>query len=185
MFNVVTQWLVRKGGTKLMKQVIYLAGGCFWGLEQYMSLAVGVLDTQVGYANGKTLNPTYEEVCYQNTGHAETVRVEFDDEIVSLSFLLELYFDAIDPTTINRQGGDTGSQYRTGIYYLNEEQKTIANQAIEKLQQKFTEKIMVEVLELSNYATAEDYHQKYLVKNPSGYCHIHASKFEQVKTRKE
>ena len=111
--------------------------------------------------------------------------LEFDDEIVSLSFLLELYFDAIDPTTINRQGGDTGSQYRTGIYYLNEEQKTIANQAIEKLQQKFTEKIMVEVLELSNYATAEDYHQKYLVKNPSGYCHIHASKFEQVKTRKE
>lgn len=178
--------LLEKGrGNNSMKQVIYLAGGCFWGLEQYMSLVQGVINTQVGYANGSTLNPRYEEVCYHNTGHAETVMVEFEDTIISLEFLLELYFDAIDPTTINRQGGDTGSQYRTGIYYIDEDQKRIANQAIEKLQQKFSEKIMIEVLELSNYATAEEYHQKYLVKHPNGYCHIHESKFEQVKTRKE
>jgi len=99
---------------------IYLAGGCFWGMEKYMAFIRGVLDTEVGYANGTTSHPTYEEVCRHNTGHAETVRIIYDPELVSLSFLLELYYDAIDPVSVNRQGGDAGTQYRTGIYYTAE-----------------------------------------------------------------
>ncbi len=159
---------------------IYLAGGCFWGMEHYLASIHGVLSTRVGYANGATENPTYEEVCYQNTGHAETVHVIYDAEIVSLAFLLNLYFEAIDPVSINRQGGDTGTQYRTGIYYVDEEDRPIIENSLLKLQRRYQEPLAIEVLPLSQFSVAEEYHQMYLHKNPGGYCHIAQRQFENA-----
>ncbi|NLP35486.1 MAG: peptide-methionine (S)-S-oxide reductase MsrA [Clostridiales bacterium] len=164
---------------------IYLAGGCFWGTEKYLSGINGIRKTDVGYANGNTENPTYEEVCHKNTGHAETVRVFYDPQQVRLEFLLDLYYDVIDPTSINRQGGDVGSQYRTGIYYVDNSDLSIIQNSIAKLQEKYEKPIAIEVLPLKNYYLAEEYHQKYLDKNPNGYCHIPSYKFEEVKTKKE
>ena len=159
---------------------IYLAGGCFWGTEKYIASIHGVLSTEVGYANGKTLNPTYEEVCTNNTGHAETVHVVYDPEIVSLAFLLELYYEAIDPTSYNRQGGDFGSQYRTGIYYVDDKDLPVIESSISKLQKRIDKPIAIEVKRLENFSPAEEYHQKYLDKNPAGYCHIGRSKIEKA-----
>jgi peptide methionine sulfoxide reductase msrA/msrB len=164
-----------------MKKEIYLAGGCFWGTEQYLQNIKGILSTEVGYANGNTENPTYEEVCKHNTGHAEAVKVEYEDTVIGLPYILELYYDVINPVSINRQGGDVGSQYRTGIYYVNEEDAPVIEHSISKLQEKYKETIAIERLPLSNYYKAEEYHQKYLDKNPSGYCHIGADKFEKAK----
>lgn len=164
-----------------MKQEIYLAGGCFWGLEEYLANLPGVIETEVGYANGNTENPSYEQVCRENTGHAETVHTVYDSEKISLAFLLERYFEVIDPTSLNRQGGDVGSQYRTGIYYVNEEDRLIAQKALDKLQQSYRKRIAVELLPLKNFYRAEDYHQKYLQKNPHGYCHIPRSRFADAK----
>lgn len=164
-----------------MKKEIYLAGGCFWGTEQYLQNIKGILSTEVGYANGNTENPTYEEVCKHNTGHAEAVKVEYEDTVIGLPYILELYYDVINPASINRQGGDVGSQYRTGIYYVNEEDAPVIEHSISKLQEKYKETIAIERLPLSNYYKAEEYHQKYLDKNPSGYCHIGADKFEKAK----
>ncbi len=159
---------------------IYLAGGCFWGLEKYMALVPGVLSTQVGYANGKTQNPTYEEVCFQNTGHAETVKVVYDPEVLTLSFLLELYYEAIDPLAVNRQGPDIGAQYRSGIYYKNESDLPVITESIAKLQESYDKPVAVEIELLHNFALAEEYHQKYLEKNPKGYCHISPDRLERV-----
>lgn len=156
---------------------IYLAGGCFWGMEKYIKSVRGVLSTQVGYANGKTENPTYEEVCYNNTGHAEAVKVTYDAKILPLDFLLNLFFDAIDPTAVNRQGGDKGVQYRTGIYYTDSKDLPVVQRAIENLQKTYDKLIAIEVMPLVNFSPAEEYHQKYLDKNPGGYCHIGQSKF--------
>jgi peptide methionine sulfoxide reductase msrA/msrB len=164
-----------------MKKEIYLAGGCFWGTEQYLQHIQGILSTEVGYANGNTENPTYEEVCRHNTGHAEAVKVEYEDTVIGLSYILELYYDVINPVSINRQGGDVGSQYRTGIYYVNEQDVSVIESSISKLQEKYKEKIAIERLPLNNYYKAEEYHQKYLDKNPGGYCHIGADKFEKAK----
>lgn len=160
---------------------IYLAGGCFWGTEKYISAIRGVVATDVGYANGNTLNPSYEEVCYHNTGHAETVHVVYDSHIVSLDFLLKLFYECIDPTTVDRQGGDKGHQYRTGIYYNNEEDKLIILNSIENLQKNYKKPIMIEVKPINNYTIAEKHHQKYLDKNPNGYCHIGNVIFEKAK----
>lgn len=159
---------------------IYLAGGCFWGLEKYLASIRGVQYTQVGYANGKTENPTYEEVCYKNTGHAETVRVQYDAKILPLEFLLELYYDAIDPVSLNRQGGDRGVQYRTGIYYIDVKDLPIIEDSIAKLQKRYDKPIAIEIKKLDNFYPAEEYHQKYLDKNPGGYCHIGRDKFEKA-----
>ena len=159
---------------------IYLAGGCFWGTEKYIASIHGVLSTEVGYANGKTLNPTYEEVCTNNTGHAETVHVVYDPGIVSLEFLLELYYEAIDPTSYNRQGGDFGIQYRTGIYYVDDKDLPVIERSISKLQKRIDKPIAIEVKRLENFSPAEEYHQKYLDKNPAGYCHIGRSKIEKA-----
>ena len=159
---------------------IYLAGGCFWGTEKYIASIHGVQSTEVGYANGKTLNPTYEEVCTNNTGHAETVHVVYDPEIVSLAFLLELYYEAIDPTSHNRQGGDFGIQYRTGIYYVDDKDLSVIENSISKLQKRIDKPIAIEVKRLENFSPAEEYHQKYLDKNPAGYCHIGRSKIEKA-----
>lgn len=160
---------------------IYLAGGCFWGTEKYLSGIKGIVNTDVGYANGNTENPSYEEVCRNNTGHAETVRVVYDPGEIRLSFILDLYYDVINPISVNRQGGDIGTQYRTGIYYVYEEDKEIIEDSIKELQKKYDKPIAIEVLPLKNYYLAEEYHQKYLDKNPSGYCHIGTDKFEKAK----
>lgn len=159
---------------------IYLAGGCFWGSEKYLGSIRGVLSTQVGYANGETENPTYEEVCHRNTGHAEAVRVVYDADILPLAFLLALYYESIDPVSVNRQGGDRGAQYRTGIYYINNADLPVIERSIAQLQTRYDKPIAIEVAPLHNFSPAEDYHQKYLDKNPGGYCHISTAKFEQA-----
>lgn len=164
-----------------MQKEIYLAGGCFWGTEKYLEDIKGVIETEVGYANGNTKNPTYEEVCHHNTEHAEAVKVLYDETIISLSFLLNLYYDVINPVSVNRQGGDTGSQYRTGIYYVDSQDEAVIKHSIAVLQTKYSKKIAIEVKPLLNYFKAEEYHQKYLDKNPNGYCHIGIDKFEKAK----
>ncbi len=151
---------------------IWLAGGCFWGLEAYLEKLNGVVHTNVGYANGNTQNPTYEQVCYSNTGHAEAVYVQYDPKIIDLPLLLTYFFKVVDPTSLNRQGNDRGYQYRSGVYYKDSADKTTIDQIIALEQKKYRAKIVTEVMPLSNYFEAEQYHQKYLQKNPNGYCHI-------------
>ena len=159
---------------------IYLAGGCFWGLEKYLASIRGVLSTQAGYANGKTENPTYEQVCYEDTGHAETVKVEYDPTILSLGFLLELFYNAIDPVSVNRQGGDTGLQYRTGIYYVDGKDRSVIEYSLARLEERLAQPPAIEVLPLHQFYPAEEYHQRYLEKNPGGYCHINDAQFKKV-----
>lgn len=164
---------------------IYLAGGCFWGTEKYLSCIQGIVKTDVGYANGDTENPSYQEVCHNNTGHAETVRVFYDPSQIRLEFILSLYYDVINPTSVNRQGNDIGSQYRTGIYYVDDNDVAIIKKSLEELQTKYEKPIAIELLPLRNYYLAEEYHQKYLDKNPGGYCHIGSHKFEQARLAKD
>lgn len=159
---------------------IYLAGGCFWGMEKYLSVIPGVIETEVGYANGKTENPTYEEVCRSDTGHAETVRVVYDPQKVSLDFLLTLYYDAIDPIAVNHQGGDFGSQYRTGIYYVDPEDQAVIAASLSALQENYGESVAIETEPLGQFQAAEGYHQRYLEKHKGGYCHIPREKFEKA-----
>jgi methionine-S-sulfoxide reductase len=159
---------------------IYLAGGCFWGLEKYLSLIPGVSSTEVGYANGKTQSPSYEDVCHRNTGHAETVKVLYNPQKISLSFLIAQFFDVIDPTSINRQGNDVGTQYRSGIYYTDNNDEPVIRESIRLLQEKYNKPIAIEVTGLEQYYTAEEYHQKYLDNNPGGYCHIGKDKFAKA-----
>ncbi len=159
---------------------IYLAGGCFWGVEKYIEGIIGVVSTEVGYANGHTENPTYKEVCNDDTGYAETVHVIYDPEKITLKFLLDLFYEIIDPTSINKQGNDVGDQYRTGIYYIDEDDKDIILNSIERLKEKYTRNIAIEIEKLKIFYKAEDYHQKYLDKNPNGYCHISSNKFKNV-----
>lgn len=162
---------------------IYLAGGCFWGLEKYLGNIPGVISTETGYANGKTEEqPTYEDVCRNNTGHAETVRLIYDSSRISLARLLSLFYKVIDPTSLNRQGNDVGSQYRTGIYYTDPEEESIIQQSLSSLKQEYQKPIAIETRQLKNYYPAEEYHQKYLDKNPGGYCHINPKYFELAKS---
>jgi len=167
------------------QKTIYLAGGCFWGLEQYLSLIQGVTETEVGYANGRTEHPTYEDVCHRNTGHAETVRVVYDPERISLAFLLELFYDAIDPTAFHRQGNDIGSQYRSGIYFVHPEDETVISGSLQALQNKYDKPVAIETGPLQNYTRAEEYHQKYLEKNPGGYCHIRPDQLQRAKSARQ
>lgn len=160
-------------------KVIYLAGGCFWGVEAYFSKIPGIVNTTVGYANGNFEGPTYEQVSAGNTGFAETVLVEYDLGIISLKEILQHYFEIVDPTTLNKQGNDVGEQYRSGIYYADENDKAIIEHFIEKEAKKYDKPIMVEVKRIENFFEAEEYHQKYLDKNPGGYCHIDLSKVEK------
>ena len=156
-----------------MEKTIYLAGGCFWGCQKYFDLLPGVVETQVGYANGDTENPTYEQVKHQHTGHAETVRVTYEPAALPLGELLEKYFLVIDPTSVNRQGEDEGIQYRTGIYYTDPGDGAVAAEALAALARRVGKPLAVENLPLKNFYPAEEYHQKYLEKHPEGYCHIH------------
>ena len=160
------------------ENVIYLAGGCFWGMEQLMQSIPGVLDAQNGYANGTcAADADYKTVCGGNTGFRETVRVEYDPDQVSLDALLLAYFYVIDPTVENRQGNDIGSQYQTGVYYTNDKAKETVER-IAEIERGRSDKFFVEIGPLKNYYPAEEYHQDYLEKNPGGYCHIPKEEME-------
>ena len=155
-------------------KTIYVAGGCFWGLEKYIGLVNGVVDTEVGYANGANASATYGD----GSGYAEAVKVVYDPTVAPLPFLLDLFYDAIEPTSVNRQGNDLGTEYRTGIYYTDPADKAVIDRSLARLQKKYTEPIAVESGPLTNYTRAEDYHQDYLEKNPGGYCHIAQKLFD-------
>ena len=161
-------------------RTIYLAGGCFWGMQKFFDQFDGVLRTEVGYANGPDAAPSYRDVC-ASSGHAETVRIDYDPAVVSLTALLERYFMVIDPLSVNRQGGDAGVQYRTGIYYTDAGQLPEIEAVYRDAEERAGAKLAVELMPLQNYFSAEDYHQKYLDKNPDGYCHIPRSMLQMEK----
>ena len=162
---------------------IVLAGGCFWGLERYLSLVCGVSATEVGYANGHAGGAvSYAEVCTGATGHAEAVRVTYDPAVAPLRFLIRTFFGAIDPTAVNRQGPDVGTQYRSGIYYSDEGELGAIRVELGRLQHSVGRPVAVEVAPLANFTPAEEYHQRYLEKNPGGYCHIGAREFQRAES---
>ena len=155
----------------MKSKTIYLAGGCFWGVQKFLDQFDGIIETEVGYANGATSFPSYEDVCH-GSGHAETVKAVYDTDLISLEALLEHYFRIIDPISVNRQGNDIGVQYRTGIYYVDEEDSEAIENYLAIVQSKYDRPLAVEAKGLEAYYPAEEYHQKYLDKNPGGYCHI-------------
>ena len=161
---------------------IFFAGGCFWGVQTYFKRIFGVAEVTVGYANGKTQNPTYYDIA--TTGDVEAVSVKYDSNRVTLKTLLEYFFKIIEPTSLNKQGNDVGAQYRTGIYYKNDADLAIIKSAIDEEQRNYKMPIVTEVLPLDNYYLAEDYHQDYLEKNPNGYCHIDFSKLNDMVKQK-
>ena len=159
-----------------MTKTIYLAGGCFWGVEEYFGYLKGIIKTKVGYANSSINNPSYEMVCYGESDAAEAVEILYDSDIISLDSILDNFFSIIDPTTLNRQGNDVGIQYRSGIYFIDESDREIIKNYILNISMNYDKKILTEVKKLENFFEAESYHQKYLKKNPNGYCHIDLSK---------
>lgn len=159
---------------------IWLAGGCFWGVEEYFSRIPGVVDAVSGYANGTADNPTYREVCSGRTGHAETVHIRYDPDQVSLRTLATQFFKIIDPLSVNRQGNDRGTQYRTGLYYKDEADRLVLASVMVEEQRKHTKKMAVELLPLANFFPAEEEHQDYLKKHPGGYCHISFDSLREV-----
>lgn len=168
-----------------MKRHIYFAGGCFWGTEHFFKQIEGVTFTETGYANGNTPDPTYKEVYTDRTGYAETVHVEYDDDIISLRFLTEMFFKAIDPTSLNKQGEDIGTRYRTGIYFTCEEDIPAIMNVYNEEAERHSRKLVVEVKPLKNFYPAEDYHQDYLENNPDGYCHLPLELFKFARNAKE
>jgi len=162
---------------------IYLAGGCFWGTEAYLARIPGVESAVSGYANGSTEAPAYEDI--PRTGHAETVRVRYDPERLALPALLGQFFEIIDPTVKNRQGNDRGAQYRTGIYYTDAADLPVIRAAAAEAQTRYSDPVVPELLPLSNFFPAEEYHQKYLEKNPGGYCHVDFSKLAKEAETKD
>ena len=163
---------------------IYLAGGCFWGVQKFFEQFDGVALTETGYANGPKENPSYQEVC-ASSGHAETVKIVYDENRITLNELLDYYFQIIDPTSVNKQGNDRGIQYRTGIYYTDEKQLPVITEVYEREQKRYKNPFAVEVMPLENFYTAEEYHQKYLDKHPGGYCHIRQDLFDLEAKRQE
>jgi len=153
---------------------IYLAGGCFWGVEAYFERVVGVVDAQSGYANGNTENPSYGEVIY-GSGHAETVRVDYNENLISLEEIILHFLRIINPYSVNKQGNDVGVQYRSGIYYTNEQQMKRVQKVISTFEDQEGKKTAIEIEPLQAFYNAEEYHQDYLEKNPFGYCHISLS----------
>jgi peptide-methionine (S)-S-oxide reductase len=160
-------------------KTIYLAGGCFWGIQKYMDQFDGIIETVVGYANGYLDDPTYEDVKAQKSGHAETVKIVYDEKIISLEEILKKFLLVIDPTSLNKQGEDEGSSYRSGIYYTDDKDSDIIVQMIQDEQKKYDRPIVMEILPLTVFYKAEEYHQKYLEKNPEGYCHIGTCFFQE------
>ena len=167
-----------------MIKTIYLAGGCFWGTAHLFSLVPGVSGTVAGYANSIVPEPTYQEVCTGRTDAAETVKVVYDDDTVGLTDLIKLYFRSIDPLTLNRQGNDVGTQYRTGIYYTDDADRPVIEAQLAGLQRRYKEPLAIEFGPLENFYPAEDYHQEYLYKNPDGYCHVNPALFKEAKEMK-
>ena len=162
-------------------KTIYLAGGCYWGVEKYVQHIPGVVKTEVGFANGNTENPTYQQVRYENTGHAETVRVVYDEAVLPLEKLLRLFFRIIDPVSVDRQGEDVGHQYRTGVYTESDTDAGTVAAELAKLEAQVGQPLAVEACMLCHFYPAEEYHQKYLDKNPGGYCHVPWAAIRAVK----
>ncbi len=160
---------------------IYFAAGCFWGAQKYFKLIDGVVGASAGYANGDVPDPTYKEVYTDTTGYAETIHVQYDASSISLEFLTSMFFKAIDPLSLNRQGEDVGTRYRTGIYYIDPEDYTIIHDVYASVEKECGRHLAVELLPLKNFYTAEEMHQDYLDKNPEGYCHLPESLFEFAK----
>ena len=156
-------------------KTIYLAGGCFWGVEKYFSLAKGVMDTEVGYANGHKHHPSYLDLKSGLDDASETVKIIYDENNLTLEKLLELYLRVVDPYSKNKQGEDEGIQYRTGIYYLDNNERDLIINYFNKIG---LTNHMIEILPLNTFFKAEEYHQDYLNKNPSGYCHINMAKLK-------
>ena len=154
---------------------LYLAGGCFWGMQKFFDQFRGVCETETGYANGPAPAPSYQDVC-RDSGHAETLRIVYDERQIPVTELLKYFFMVIDPLSVNKQGGDAGIQYRTGIYYTEEKDLPEIKNYYNKKQEEIGSPLAVELLPLENFFPAEEYHQKYLEKNPGGYCHIPESK---------
>lgn len=155
-----------------MEKAIF-AGGCFWGIEKAFLDMPGVVDAESGYIGGKRENPTYEQVCTGATGHAEAVRVTYDPAVISYEALVRKFFMIHNPTELNRQGPDVGSQYRSGIFYLNQEQKEIAEKIVKELAPNYyPQTVVTEITEASTFYRAEEYHQRYFEKNPNAVCHI-------------
>ena len=162
---------------------IYFAAGCFWGAEHYLKQIRGVVDTDTGFANGNPdiANPTYEEVYTDQTGYAETVRVRYDDSQVGLRFLANMFFRAIDPTSLNRQGEDEGTRYRTGVYYTRQGDEAVLREVFEDVQAQLGQPLAVELQPLQAYYSASAKHQDYLDNNPTGYCHLPVSLFKYAR----
>lgn len=152
-------------------KVITLGGGCFWCTEAVFVRVKGVLDVESGYCNGHTINPTYAQVCEGDTGHNEVVRLTYDPSVISLRELLEIFFVIHDPTTLNRQGNDAGTQYRSGIYWSDEADRVVAQQVLDEVNAELAGRVVTELQALANYSGAEDYHQDYFEQHPNqGYC---------------
>ena len=160
-------------------KTIYLAGGCFWGVQQFIRQIDGVLATETGYANGKTENPTYEQVKTGTTGFAEACNIEYDPAVMPLRTLLRHYLRIIDPTALNRQGPDVGTQYRTAVFYNNDEERRLAEELLAKEQKHWDRPVVTKVEPLVNFYAAEEYHQNYLKKNPCGYCHVNLALLDE------
>ena len=163
-------------------RTIYLAGGCYWGVEKYCANIAGGVETEVGFANGHVDAPAYVQVKKGDTGHAETVRVAYDADVLPLEKLLRLFFRIIDPTSFEQQGEDVGNQYRTGVYWTDPADEAVVLTELAVLQERYAEPLVVEACELDCFYPAEEYHQKYLDKNPSGYCHVPWEEIDWVKT---
>jgi peptide-methionine (S)-S-oxide reductase len=164
-------------------QTITLGGGCFWCLEAIYEMVDGVEAVESGYSNGHLTNPSYKQVCGGDSGHAEVVRVSFDADRITLREVLEIFFHIHDPTTLNRQGNDVGTQYRSGIYYENAEQERVAREVLAEANLEHKGRVVTELKALANYSKAEGYHQHYFARNPAqGYCvFVVAPKVEKFK----
>ncbi len=168
-----------------MTKDIYLAAGCFWGAEHYLKRVRGVVKTETGYANGNIAYPTYREVYTDKTGYAETVHVVYDPDVLGLDRLVQIYFKAIDPTSLNRQGEDEGTRYRTGIYYSDPADLPAIQRICERVSGEIKAPLAVEIKPLKNFYRAEEEHQDYLDKHPQGYCHIPLALMEFARTANE
>ena len=161
-------------------KTIYLAGGCFWGMEAYYKLIDGIIDTEVGYANGNIENPRYEDLKAHIASHAETLKITYDEKLIIIKDILDAYMKVIDPYAINHQGEDYGVQYRTGIYSKDNKELELVRRYLKDKEKEYGKghfNIEVEILE--NFYPAEEYHQDYLDKNPHGYCHIDLNKYRK------
>lgn len=162
-------------------KTIFLAAGCFWGAQHYLKQIHGVVETETGFANGNTERPTYEEVYTDRTGYAEAVRVVFDPEVLPLKRLVQLYFDCIEPTSVNQQGEDRGTRYRTGVYYIEPEDRLTIQEVYDDVQRGYSAPLAVEVEPIRNFFPADESHQDYLDKHPDGYCHLPQALFEYAR----